>query len=72
MKHSNRFIFPQTMSSVVYFSFMSYEDSPIKRLTQGQLLSVCFFVFFSMCRFFLNKDSEVKIAIPNGLNTFQI
>ena len=41
MKHSNRFIFPQTMSSGVYF--MSYEDSPIKRLTQGQLLSVSFF-----------------------------
>ena len=70
MKHSNRFIFPQTMSSGVYFSFMSYKDSAIEKLTQEQPF-ICSF-FFSMCRFFLNKNSKVKIAIPKGLNTSQI
>ena len=67
-RDSNRVVFLKTMSSGVYFSFMSYEDSPIERLIQEQLLSV----LFSMCRLFLNKDSEVKKAIHKGLNTFQI
>lgn len=47
---------------------MSYEDSPIESLFQEHLLSV-----FSMCRPLLKcEGSEVKIAIPKGLYTFQI
>ena len=45
-RDSNRFIFLQTMSSGVYFSFMSYDDSPIERLIQEQIQRTAFICFF--------------------------